>query len=226
MSISGENKVKIKEIFASVQGEGPYVGCEQIFVRFCDCNLNCNYCDTDFKGEKEYTANSLKEHIEKYDLSTVHSLSLTGGEPLIFSDFLNEFLPLVNVKKYLETNATLWKDLEKIEKHIDIISADIKLPSSTKIKPLWTMHDKFFETAKKYNKEIFAKVVFNDEITEDEIKNCIQLAKKHELELILQPQTKNNEILPKSTSKIFERFLSEYNHTRLIPQVHKYLGVE
>lgn len=226
MSISGENKVKIKEIFASVQGEGPYVGCEQIFVRFCDCNLNCNYCDTDFKGEKEYTANSLKEHIEKYDLSTVHSLSLTGGEPLIFSDFLNEFLPLVNVKKYLETNATLWKDFEKIEKHIDIISADIKLPSSTKIKPLWTLHDKFFETAKKYNKEIFAKVVFNDEITEDEIKNCIQLAKKHELELILQPQTKNNEILPKSTSKIFERFLSEYNHTRLIPQVHKYLGVE
>lgn len=226
MSISGENKVKIKEIFASVQGEGPYVGCEQIFVRFCDCNLNCNYCDTDFKGEKEYTANSLKEHIEKYDLSTVHSLSLTGGEPLIFSDFLNEFLPLVNVKKYLETNATLWKDLEKIEKHIDIISADIKLPSSTKIKPLWTLHDKFFETAKKYNKEIFAKVVFNDEITEDEIKNCIQLAKKHELELILQPQTKNNEILPKSTSKIFERFLSEYNHTRLIPQVHKYLVVE
>ena len=226
MSISGENKVKIKEIFASVQGEGPYVGCEQIFVRFCDCNLNCNYCDTDFKGEKEYTANSLKEHIEKYDLSTVHSLSLTGGEPLIFSDFLNEFLPLVNVKKYLETNATLWKDLEKIEKHIDIISADIKLPSSTKIKPLWTLHDKFFETVKKYNKEIFAKVVFNDEITEDEIKNCIQLAKKHELELILQPQTKNNEILPKSTSKIFERFLSEYNHTRLIPQVHKYLGVE
>ena len=206
MSISGENKVKIKEIFASVQGEGPYVGCEQIFVRFCDCNLNCNYCDTDFKGEKEYTANSLKEHIEKYDLSTVHSLSLTGGEPLIFSDFLNEFLPLVNVKKYLETNATLWKDLEKIEKHIDIISADIKLPSSTKIKPLWTPHDKFFETAKKYNKEIFAKVVFNDEITEDEIKNCIQLAKKHKLELILQPQTKNNEILPKSTSKIFERF--------------------
>lgn len=226
MSISGENKVKIKEIFASVQGEGPYVGCEQIFVRFCDCNLNCNYCDTDFKGEKEYTANSLKEHIEKYDLSTVHSLSLTGGEPLIFSKFLNDFLPLVNVKKYLETNATLWKDLEKIEKHIDIISADIKLPSSTKINPLWTLHDKFFETAKKYNKEIFAKVVFNDEITEDEIKNCIQLAKKHELELILQPQTKNNEILSKSTSKVFERFLSEYKHTRLIPQVHKYLGVE
>lgn len=153
-------------------------------------------------------------------------MSLTGGEPLIFSKFLNEFLPLVNVKKYLETNATLWKDLEKIEKHIDIISADIKLPSSTKIKPLWTLHDKFFETAKKYNKEIFAKVVFNDEITEDEIKNCIQLAKKHELELILQPQTKNNEILPKSTSKVFERFLSEYNHTRLIPQVHKYLGIE
>jgi len=38
----------LSEIFSSIQGEGPYIGCKQIFIRFSDCNLDCDYCDTDF----------------------------------------------------------------------------------------------------------------------------------------------------------------------------------
>ena len=58
-------KVKIKEIFTSVQGEGPYVGYKQLFIRFCNCNLKCNYCDTDFSGEEyeEFDTAGLLERI-------------------------------------------------------------------------------------------------------------------------------------------------------------------
>ena len=61
---------KIKEFFTSIQGEGPFVGYKQLFVRFCGCNLSCKYCDTDYRtvDSIEYTteelANIVKLHLE------------------------------------------------------------------------------------------------------------------------------------------------------------------
>ncbi|MBR1753298.1 7-carboxy-7-deazaguanine synthase QueE [bacterium] len=220
-------KVKIKEIFTSIQGEGPYVGYNQLFIRFCECNLKCQYCDTDFNGEMIFTPQTLKEYTEN-KLTTVHSISLTGGEPLLFVDFLNEYLPFANKPIYLETNATLPKELEKIIDRVDIISADIKLPSASGMPSLFEVHDRFFETAKKHAKEIFAKIVFNEKITHDEIVQCTDLGKKHDIELILQPQTVSDKpyVSAKKSQEILNCFLQKYPHTRLIPQVHKFLGVE
>ena len=76
------NKVFIKEIFESIQGEGPYIGYNQLFVRFSKCNLNCKYCDTDFTSDlKEYSLEELLEETNKF--KNIHSISLTGGEPLL-----------------------------------------------------------------------------------------------------------------------------------------------
>ena len=71
----------------------------------------------------------IKKDTKEYDLRSFHSVSLTGGEPQLHAEFLKEFLPLIKeeTKIYLETNATLPKNLETIKDYIDIISADIKL---------------------------------------------------------------------------------------------------
>ena len=62
-----QNKVDIKEIFESIQGEGPYIGVNQLFIRFSDCNLHCKYCDTDFKSElKTYNKETMLNEIKKY----------------------------------------------------------------------------------------------------------------------------------------------------------------
>lgn len=37
----------VSEIFSSIQGEGKYVGCRQLFIRLIGCNMDCPYCDTD-----------------------------------------------------------------------------------------------------------------------------------------------------------------------------------
>jgi len=224
------NKVKISEIFTSIQGEGPYVGIKQLFIRFCGCNIKCSYCDTNYNTNADYlelSAEELKDYIKDFNLKNVHSISLTGGEPLLSVDFLNEFLPMTENKIYLETNATLKENLEKIIDKIDIISADIKLPSASGIENSFAIHDEFFKVAKKYNKEIFAKVVFDENILDNEIANCLKLAEKYDLELILQPKTLDNKvsISGEKIMEIFNKFTSTHAKIRLIPQTHVFLGI-
>lgn len=224
-----DNKVKIKEIFASIQGEGPYMGTKQLFIRFCDCNLRCRYCDTEFSGEAElYSPEELAEVVKKFGLKTIHSISLTGGEPLLSVDFLEKFLPILKnnyLKVYLETNATLPKELERIINYVDYVSADIKLYSATGMMNMFETHDKFFAISKKV--EHFAKVVFDSNITEEEIENCISLAKKYDIPLILQPKMDGDNMSVTSVFAVetMEKFLKKYPNVRLIPQVHKFLAV-
>ena len=221
---------KIAEIFDSVQGEGPYIGYRQLFIRFCGCNLLCSYCDTEFDKGDEYTVSELIEKVRKFNLHTFHSVSLTGGEPLLHYEFLRQFLPEIkklNLKVYLETNGTMPKALESIIDCVDIISMDFKVDSSAKIGDLFRKHDKFLETAKSCNKEIFAKIVFDDNLHDFEINESINLAQKYNIQLILQPEMQGNKIKV-SHEKIvetFNKFSEKYPDTRLIGQVHKFFDI-
>ena len=219
------NKIKVKEIFSSIQGEGPFIGYKQLFIRFCGCNLNCNYCDTDFDTEKSntYSTEELLNIVEKN--KDCHSISLTGGEPLLHTEFLKEFLPKCTLPIYLETNATLTEKLSEIIEFVEYVSADIKLPSCTGLPNLWEVHDKFFEVAK--SKKLFAKVVFDDKITDFEINSVINLVKKYQIETILQPKMNGNDLSVNNKFIEFtlDKFLAKYNKVRLIPQVHKFLDV-
>ena len=218
-------RTKIKEIFTSIQGEGPYIGYKQVFVRFCGCNLNCAYCDTEFSQEDsiEYSATELAEIINKN--TDCHSVSLTGGEPLLHIKFLKELLPLIEIPVYLETNATLHENLREIINFVDFIAADIKLPSCTGIKDLWEAHNTFFNISKEKN--VFAKIVFDSNITEEEIELAGRLGQKYNIELVLQPKMdESNPLVNKEfMEKTLDLFLSKYKNVRLIPQVHKFLNV-
>lgn len=220
------NKTFIKEIFESVQGEGPYIGYNQLFIRFSKCNLKCKFCDTDFISDlKEYTAQELKDIVNSH--KNVHSISLTGGEPLLDTDFLCEFLPLISSKVYLETNGTLYENLEKIINYIDIISMDIKLQSSSLNPDTFSNHEKFIKIAKAASKEIYLKVVFDENISDNEILKTASLAKENNLLLVLQPKM-DGEILnlsPDFIYKTYYKFLKNYKNVRLIPQVHKFLNL-
>lgn len=222
--------VKIKEIFTSIQGEGPYVGYKQLFIRLCGCNLSCAYCDTDFNvnDSKEYTIQELIDICGKN--SDCHSVSITGGEPLLDTDFIKELgdnLSCFNLPLpiYLETNGTLADKLEEVIDYVTYISADIKLPSATGLDPLWKEHEEFFKVGKQ--KELFAKVVFDEKINDFEIHKITHLCKKYDVELILQPMMKGKCISTNSDfmQDILDKCLNVHYRTRLIPQVHKFIDV-
>ena len=230
------NIAKINEIFESIQGEGKYLGANQIFVRFSNCNLHCKFCDTQFFEGKEYDVEMLVKEISSFDLSKVHSISFTGGEPLMFVDFLNEFLDdfkdiskEYNIKIYLETNGTLSQNLQKIIDKIDIVSMDIKLKTSTGEENKFEINDKFLKIAS--NVETYVKVVFDNKIEENEIENCCYLDKKYNVSLYLQPESsflfkelknQNNTLF---LENIHKKFLKYYKSVFLIPQVHKFLNL-
>ena len=219
-----KQSTKIREIFTSIQGEGLYVGQKHIFVRFCKCNLNCAYCDTDFNSQnaKDYNIDDLALNLADNDAEVI---SFMGGEPLLELDFLKEFLSeyksKLNKKIYLETNGTLYKNLAQIIDYIDIISMDIKLESATGQKNLFFENEEFLKIAQK--KETFIKAVFDENISDDEIEKVTYLAKKYNTLLILQPKMPINKGL--DLDNIYNKFYKKYKNIRLIPQVHKYLNL-
>ncbi len=224
------DKTKIAEIFDSIQGEGPYIGYRQLFIRFCGCNLLCDYCDTEFDKGEEYSVQSLLERVKTFDLEAIHSVSLTGGEPLLHYQFLKEFLAelkKLKLKIYLETNGTLAGALKNIVDYVDIVSMDFKLDSSAKIGDVYTQHDEFLNVAVQNNKDTFAKLVFDDSVEDFELNECLNLAKKYNIPVILQPKMEGNKINV-SHEKIlgtFNCFSKNYHNTRLIGQVHKFFDI-
>lgn len=220
-----EKSCKICEIFESIQGEGLFVGQKHLFIRLLGCNLNCKYCDTNNFNEKKaitLSKSALFEEIKHYGAQTI---SFTGGEPLLQSEFIRDFLAEYkgSLKKtiYLETNGSLPYRLREVVDYIDIVAMDIKLESATGEKNDFALSDEFLLVARDSN--VFAKVVFDENITDKEISDLANLGLRHGIEIILQPKMPISKKL--DIAGVFQKLYSKYSRIRLIPQVHKYLNL-
>lgn len=122
------NKIKITELFTSIQGESTYAGELCTFVRLTGCNLRCTYCDTthSYEGGEEFSVDQLLGMIEKESCSLVE---ITGGEPLLQSEVatLSQRLVDEGYTVLMETNGSM--DISVLpEEVIKII--DVKTPDS------------------------------------------------------------------------------------------------
>ncbi len=218
---------KVSELFESIQGEGIYQGVRQVFVRFYGCNLDhCRFCDTRLKYYKEYRAEDLIKQID-FHWKGFHSLSLTGGEPLLQKDFLKEILSLSKqrgLRTYLETNGILAGELSELIDEVDIIAMDIKLPSSTGLENFWTEHRRFLEIAA--GKESFIKTVICNSTAEEDMRKALEIISDFNLPLVLQPNSfELSRALTDKLREFQEICLGSLSDVRITPQMHKIMGL-
>ena len=95
----------IVEIFHSVQGEAFHTGVPHVFIRFGNCNLRCEWCDTDFLTFEEMTLKDIVEQVLEYDCKRV---IFTGGEPAMQDlESISTELKLHGIHLSIETNETI-----------------------------------------------------------------------------------------------------------------------
>ncbi len=230
-------KAEITEIFSSVQGEGIFVGARQIFVRFKRCNMTCEFCDTPNEGlGKEYSPVAMMSEIKSLEEANGphHSVSLTGGEPLVYAEFLKSMLPILKktgFKSYLETNGTWPNELEDIIDLIDIVAMDFKLPSSTGGRACWKEHLEFLKIA--VRKKVFVKSVVTTDTKKEEIEEAVRLIRgvNKKIPFIMQPATPVKSFDKKPGEHRLLEFMDialkeEIENSRVIPQTHKILGMK
>jgi organic radical activating enzyme len=248
------NETHIVEVFSSFQGEGSLVGDRQLFIRFAECNLHCRYCDTVYAREKPanclveqtagrgdmrpepnpVTVQRLVDIVASFDAPPHlhHYIALTGGEPLLHSDFLERFLTANKVNAIgvlLETNGTLPDRLKDIIECVHLVSMDIKLQSVTGEETPWNTHKRFLDVAGP--KAQWVKVVVSEKTTEQEVARAAALIASAgtPTEMILQPVTR-----PDGTSFADARKLAAFHEAarahleavRVIPQMHKILKLK
>ncbi len=252
--------INLSEIYSSIQGEGLLVGVRQIFVRLCGCDLRCVWCDTpDSLTKTEYCEyedkvssrqiKKIKNPIKLNDFITIftalkpafhHSVSFTGGEPLLQSRALLEIITQIknkfSIPVYLETGGHRPENLLEIIHLLDYVSMDFKLPSSSKTNPLWDDHEKFLSICIESDKlkNVWVKVVITDETNLDEIIKAINIVQslnskysKKPIEIIIQPVTEENgvkSLTQEALLNISLILLEHYQYIRVLPQVHKLVG--
>ena len=95
----------IVEIFHSVQGEAFHAGIPHVFIRFGNCNLRCEWCDTDFMTFEEM---DLREIIDRVLSFNCKRVIFTGGEPCLQDlETIGNALKEYDIELSIETNGTI-----------------------------------------------------------------------------------------------------------------------
>lgn len=136
MTATLDTRLRVSEVFFSLQGEASRVGLPSVFIRLTGCPLRCGYCDTEyaFQGGDSRTVGELLARARGYPTRHV---TISGGEPLAQKGCLDLLALLCDAgfDVSLETSGAL--DIASVDTRVARI-VDVKTPGSGEVdRNLW-----------------------------------------------------------------------------------------
>lgn len=162
------DKLPIIETFTSIQGEGQYVGEPSVFVRLSGCNLRCCFkdtiCDTSYSSFHPEKGHLTVDDVlkELTDHPNVHSIVITGGEPMLYKEGIEDLIDYVctvmceNFFVTVETNGTIPPCNDTLVDFYSIspkLSTSVPIPDKTYKGPNGAEYRFTNEACEQYNKE-------------------------------------------------------------------------
>ncbi|TLY07623.1 MAG: 7-carboxy-7-deazaguanine synthase QueE [Thaumarchaeota archaeon] len=239
---AASTRIKLSEIFTSIEGEGILFGTKTMFVRMAGCPLKCHWCDTPYAlpldSGSDYSIDSAKELISKNLHVNTYKVNFTGGEPLVQHEALIELAKFVKgkgLRTYLESACYDATRFAKVLAYIDLVKIEFKLRDSKVVDEkhygsLLRNELDCLKLAISSGKTTYIKVVVTNSSSLKEFKELVRevfsFTKPAEIAgFIIQPSYKIDEPPLDVLFGFYDAVYPLYDQVRIVPQLHKIIGV-
>ena len=241
-TVQGESLVRLSEIFTSIEGEGILFGTKTMFVRLAGCPLKCHWCDTPYaipmESGEEYSFAQAKDLILKNLEHNTYKVNFTGGEPLAQHEAVGELARFARergVRTYLESACYDSSRFARVVSDIDICKIEFKLSDSGAVEKkaypnLIKNELECLRLSVENRKITYVKIVVTNSSDIGEFKELVRrifstISARDLAGFIIQPSDKIDEPSLEKLFGFYDAVYPDYSEVRVVPQMHKAIGV-